>query len=222
MRNQSRRRDAGAAQSAQPARRGRPARPLRAPGRIDAGARLEPFQLASITGRPIAIPDPRRLVHLQFRRFAGCPVCNLHLGTFRRRHREIEEAGICEIVVFHSQAADLQAHAGSMPFTLVADPRKRLYQQFGVEESRRAVLDPRSWPYIVLGVLRSIANIIGRREPVPPGSPEGGSFGLPADLLIAPDGTVLASHYGRHAYDQWSVDELIDLAHRATGEAQNS
>jgi len=37
-------------------------------------------------------------------------------------------------------------------------------------------------------------------------------LGLPADFLIAPDGSVLAAKYGRYASDQWSVDELLDLA----------
>ena len=40
----------------------------------------------------------------------------------------------------------------------------------------------------------------------------GGPFGLPADFLIAPSGQIKAVKYGTHAYDQWSVDELIALA----------
>ncbi|MEV7802206.1 hypothetical protein AB0O28_04580 [Microbispora sp. NPDC088329] len=32
------------------------------------------------------------------------------------------------------------------------------------------------------------------------------------DFLIAPDGTVLAVHPGRHADDQWSMDDLLALA----------
>ena len=46
----------------------------------------------------------------------------------------------------------------------------------------------------------------------PSGEPEGGPLGLPADLLIAADGKVNASDYGRHAYDQWSEDQLLALA----------
>jgi hypothetical protein len=30
--------------------------------------------------------------------------------------------------------------------------------------------------------------------------------------LLDPAGRVLACKYGTHAYDQWSVDELLDLA----------
>jgi hypothetical protein len=37
-------------------------------------------------------------------------------------------------------------------------------------------------------------------------------LGLPADFLIEPDGRVRAARYGRHANDQWSVDELLSLA----------
>jgi hypothetical protein len=37
-------------------------------------------------------------------------------------------------------------------------------------------------------------------------------LGLPADFLIDPAGRVVALRYGRHANDQWSVDELVELA----------
>jgi hypothetical protein len=37
-------------------------------------------------------------------------------------------------------------------------------------------------------------------------------LGKPADFLIDPDGTIKACKYGAHADDQWSVDEMLDLA----------
>ena len=45
-----------------------------------------------------------------------------------------------------------------------------------------------------------------------PIKPTGGAFGLPADFLIAPDGRLAAVKYGRNAYDQWTVDELLEHA----------
>ncbi len=51
---------------------------------------------------------------------------------------------------------------------------------------------------------------------MPPTNPHGGRLGLPADFLIAPDGSVLACKYGSHAYDQWSVDDILALS-RAKG-----
>jgi hypothetical protein len=58
--------------------------------------------LADLASEPVTIPDSDRIVHLQFRRFAGCPVCNLHLQSFVRRHAEIAAAGVREVIVFHS------------------------------------------------------------------------------------------------------------------------
>lgn len=185
---------------------------MRNKGQMNAGDVVEPRAVLTIRSERIQIPDPERLVHLQFRRFAGCPVCNLHLHSFVRRYSEITAASIREVVVFHSTTEDLFSHAGNLPFSVVADPDKRLYADFGVGSARRALLDPRAWPAIAQGVLRSLYTIVREQRPVPPLKPHGGRFGLPADFLIASNGHVLASKYGWHADDQWSIDEILMLA----------
>ena len=43
-------------------------------------------------------------------------------------------------------------------------------------------------------------------------APKNGSLGLPGDFLIASDGRVVASKYGAHAFDQWTVNEVLELA----------
>jgi hypothetical protein len=53
---------------------------------LKAGPAFPALRARTIHDRELAIPDPGRWVHLQFRRFAGCPVCNLHLQAFARRH----------------------------------------------------------------------------------------------------------------------------------------
>lgn len=58
-------------------------------------------ELTGVSGEAVPIPDPHRLVRLQFRRVAGCPICNVHLQSIVRRHDEIADAGIREVVVFH-------------------------------------------------------------------------------------------------------------------------
>ncbi|MCT2584681.1 peroxiredoxin-like family protein [Actinophytocola gossypii] len=163
--------------------------------------------LTSIHGTPVPVPDPDRLVHLQFRRFAGCPVCNLHLRSIVARHDEIRSAGVREVVVFHSSRAELLEHAAELPFDVVADPDKRLYREYDVESAPRALLDPRAWP----GIVRAIATGLRHRDKTPASRVHGGRLGLPADFLIAPDGRTVAGKYGEHANDQWSVDELLAL-----------
>jgi peroxiredoxin len=180
--------------------------------RVQVGAVLEPRELVTIHSECVRIPDQHQLIHLHFRRFAGCPVCNLHVHSIVQRHGEIEAASIREVVVFHSTAEELLRHARDLPFAVIADPGKQLYAEFGVGSAARALLDPRAWPAIVGGVLRSIGAILYRRQAIPSLNPRGGRFGLPADFLIASDGCVLVAKYGSHADDQWSVDELLALS----------
>ena len=168
--------------------------------------------LQTIHGEAVAIPDDDRLVHLQFRRFAGCPVCNLHLRSFVRRHDELVAAGVREVVVFHSPDDELRTYAGDLPFAVVADPDKRLYVEYGVESSPRSLLNPRAWPGIVKAVVVAAVGVALRRQKLPPLKPSGGRLGLPADFLIASDGHTVASKHGTHANDHWSVDEVLHLA----------
>ena len=157
--------------------------------------------IESVAGEPIKVPDPERLVHLQFRRFVDCPICNTHLAEHRMHAREIGAAGIKEVIVFHSSARSIRSYQKDMPFVLVGDPKKALYKEFGVETSLGFI------SLEALGAcLRGIAHgHFGLRL-------SGGPLGLPAEFLIAPSGQIKAAKYGTHAYDQWSVDQLIALA----------
>ncbi|MFD9301675.1 peroxiredoxin-like family protein [Streptomyces sp. NPDC060048] len=190
------------------------------PGSVVPARRLEAVTAHAVpaldaAARPtVPVPDPGHLVHLQFRRFAGCPVCHLHLRSVVRRHAEIEAAGIREVVLFHSSAEELRPHTADFPFAVVADPEQRLYREFGVEASPRSLLHPRAWGPVLRAVARSAVAVARGRERLAAPRPRGGRFGLPADLLIGPDGRVLAAKYGEHVYDQWSVDELLRTAAR--------
>ena len=157
--------------------------------------------LESVTGEAIKIPDPDRLVHLQFRRFVDCPICNTHIAQLRGRVREIEAAGIREVIVFHSSAESIRSYQKDVPFVLIGDPKKTLYERFGVETSLR-FMSLEAMGAAMRGITHGH---FGLRL-------SGGPLGLPGDFLIAPSGLILAVKYGNHAYDQWSVDEVIALA----------
>lgn len=173
---------------------------------------VAPRTLDTVAGARVPVPHPDHVVHLQFRRFAGCPVCSLHLRSFVNRLADIEAAGVREVVVFHSSADALRTYTSDLPLDVIADPDRVLYREFGVEYGPRALLDPRGWPTIARAVARELRAVRRRERPAPPTTPEGGRLGLPADFLIAPDGRVLAAKYGAHVDDQWSVGELLALA----------
>jgi peroxiredoxin len=184
-------------------------------GRYQAGDVIDRHELPDIRGAAVPVPADR-LVHLQFRRYSGCPVCNLHLRQLATRHAEITGAGITEVVVFHSTAETMLELQGDLPFAAVADPGQQLYREFGVGRiglrNFWIGLTPRSWRGAItaLRAAPSLRSAYGRGER---------HLGLPAEFLIAPDGRVLVAHYGRYLDDHWSVDELLALGAASTSPA---
>jgi peroxiredoxin len=163
-------------------------------------------ELVNIHGQPVQLPDGNRLVHLQFRRYAGCPACNVHLRSIARRHDEILAAGIREVVVFHSKRETMLEFQGELPFAAIADPEKKLYAEFGIRKmSPLSAFDPRSWRAVYRALTRSpnLRGAMGKGEE---------HMGLPADFLIGPDGVIFAAKYGEYVDDHWSVVDLLALA----------
>jgi peroxiredoxin len=91
--------------------------------------------MQAVTGETINLPDAKRLVHLQFRRFVDCPICNTHIAEFRRRAPETEAAGVKEVIVFHSSPESIRSYQKDVPFLMVGDPKKAIYQYFGIKTS---------------------------------------------------------------------------------------
>lgn len=156
------------------------------------------------------IPDPDgRTVHLQFRRFAGCPICSIHLRAFTTRHDELLAAGIREVVLFHSEVDELRRYRADLPFDVIADPARELYTAFEVGRGLGAALHPRAALHGLRGFAAgaSVRGALKRTED---------HLGRPADFLISPEGIIVAAQYGTNAADGWSVDDVL-RAHGAAG-----
>ena len=181
---------------------------------LNIGDTVRRRELNNIHGNTVRIPDIERLVHLQFRRYAGCPACNVHLRSIARRHDEILAAGIREVVVFHSKRETMLEFQGELPFAAIADPEKKLYAEFGVGKmSPLSAFDPRSWRAVYRALTRSpnLRGAMGKGEE---------HMGLPADFLIGSDGVILAVKYGAYVDDHWSVDDLLSIARTPTSAAR--
>jgi len=105
----------------------------------------------------------------------------------------------------------LRKYEDGLPFPVIGDPEKELYRRFGVEASAKAILKPGAWRALPAGLWHAVRTAITKRRALLPANPTNGNLGLPADILIDADGRVAAVKYGEHAYDQWSVDELLAL-----------
>jgi peroxiredoxin len=176
--------------------------------RLSPGDVVRRHELIGIRGEHVQVPDAGCLVHLQFRRYAACPVCNLHLRSFARRHSEIVAAGIREVVVFHSKRELMLEFQAALPFAAIADPERLLYREFEVGTmSPWLVFHPRSWRAAARGVTQapSLRGAMGKGED---------HMGHPADFLVGSGGKVLAVNYGEFIDDHWSVDDLLEMAAR--------
>jgi hypothetical protein len=56
------------------------------------------------------------LIHLQFRRFVDCPICNTHIAQLKKRAGEIKAAGIKEVICFHSSAKSIRSYQKEIVF----------------------------------------------------------------------------------------------------------
>jgi len=167
-----------------------------------AGEQLPSLQFATLRGERVELPGTS-MIHLQFRRFAGCPVCNLHLQTFARAHQRLADAGILTVAFFHSTSKQMMPFQGQLPFPCVADPERRWYSYFGVERSLLAVAHPRVIGAALKGLIAAPSNpLVGGRD----------QTGLPADFLVSRSSVIVAARYGSHANDQWTVDDVLQLA----------
>src|SRR5215831_16349415 len=96
--------------------------------------------LRTVAGKEVRVPDGGLFIHLQFRRFVGCPICNTHIAEMMKRAAEIKSTGIREVIFFHSRAEEIRPMQEGVPFDLVADAEKVYYKEFGVGTSLAHIL----------------------------------------------------------------------------------
>lgn len=113
-------------------------------------------RLQDINDQPVDVPAATGRTHLQFRRFAACPICHLHLRSFANRHQEVADSGITEVVFFHSAADALRGYQSLCDTALMTMAR--------VRRGTELLLSPQSPPatggLIVLTGLRLLAGLI--------------------------------------------------------------
>lgn len=166
------------------------------------GEKVSPLKLTNIHDVSITVPQKGKLTHIQFRRFAGCPICNMHLKEFLDRANELDNHDIQEIVVFQASVQKIQQYVVSGPFIMVSDMDKKLYEYFGVESSWKSLINKKAVGQALKGLsIKPFTN---------PEKLESELI-LPADFLIDENGSIVALHYGTHASDQWTIDDLLNI-----------
>ena len=176
------------------------------PMRLTPNQQAPEFSAESVRGEHVSLEELRGgAVLLKFYRFAGCPICNLHLRELVRRHTELEAAGITAVVFFHSPSESVERETGNeLPFELVPDPEKRIFGAYGVEESLRGMFSA--------DVARDYRRALAAGYRSRPLGHHGGIAGHPADFILDRDGLIRHAHYGANYADTLGVDDILRIA----------
>lgn len=177
--------------------------------RLKAGQLAPEFIMQDITGSQVSLAQYRgRKVLLSFNRAAVCPLCNLRTWQLIRHHAEYQWRGLGVIAFFESSPQRTHQYLDQMeaPYPIIADLDRKVYSQYGLENSLLGVLRARlgrrrdyreaSRYNINAGDVRSVLDA-------------GSAFArMPADFLIGPDGRIRVAYYGKDAGDFLLFSEI--------------
>lgn len=168
------------------------------------------FTKNDIWGQPVNLLQPGHSATLiSFFRYAECALCNLRIAEILRHKTQLDREGIRFIAVFESPAESLRAHVADrhqLPFSIIADPERELYDLYQVKPSWWKLWRSLRW--------KSIIKVMAawRLGFQPGGKVEGAFHQIPADFLIDPAGNIRMTHYGSHVVDHLPLTALWGLA----------
>ena len=170
--------------------------------KIKTGQPVKDFRTEDLLGNTVALQDfkGKRLM-LSFYRYAACPLCNLRVHHLIQHHASFVERNLHLVAVFQSPKESILKYVGkqSIPFPVIADPERLLYQLYGVESS---------WSGFIKGSLRLASVSSALMKGFLPGKMEGIKSMVPADFLIGPDLSVQVAYYGSDIGDHLPIEKI--------------
>jgi peroxiredoxin len=166
------------------------------------GQSAKNFTIEDIAGTTVSLTDYRdKHLMLSFYRYASCPLCNLRVQHLIQQYPSYSQKGLQMIAVFQSPQASIRKYVGKqdIPFPVIADPERILYQEYGVESS---------WIGFIKGSLRLSALTSAATKGYLPGKMEGQKSIIPADFLICPDLTIQVAYYGKDIGDHLPIQKI--------------
>jgi len=151
------------------------------------------IQLSNYIGRPVV---------LSFFRDAGCPFCNMRVFEYTQKHAEWDALGIIVIAVFSSSSDEIREFVSRnpRPFITIGDPELNIYQRYGIEQSL--------WGLFKALIFKLPTIVRGYQAGAEPDRRNPNGKLIPADFLIAPNGQIIDSWYGRNASDHMPMKRM--------------
>jgi len=159
--------------------------------KIEKGEKARAFKTSDISGNSIDLNEYRgKKILLAFFRGASCPYCNLRVHEIIQHMDEFKSKGLEVIGIFISDKKEIMEYVGKQkpPFPIIADPEKKLYTLYSLEESLAGKIKAMFRMGSMMKILsKGFFSMKAMKDPNT----------LPGDFLINEDGTIEQAYYGK-------------------------
>ncbi len=165
------------------------------------------FELKDIYDRMINLEDYKdKRVMIAFFRHAGCPFCNLRVHALSKVHAELKAMGFEMIFFFESSEKVILRsifHKGTSPIPIIADPEKKMYTLYGLEESFKKSMISHVTTFAQTAVKAKVAGLPMHMMA------SGESFStMPAEFLLDKNLLIKELHYSETLNDRLEIDVI--------------
>jgi peroxiredoxin len=169
------------------------------------------FNLIDIFDRPINLANYKgKRLFVGFFRHAGCPFCNLRVHSLMNIRETLLSKNM-EMIFFFESKKELMLssifHKGISPVPLIADPEKKWYSIYGIENS----LLKSSFSHLTTFIQTAIKAKTNKLPIYAMAGDESFST-MPAEFLIDENSIIRKIHYAQTLNDRLSLDTIVEFA----------
>lgn len=170
--------------------------------RLKVGDKAPNFDETDVNGVLQSMSDGKHPTLLSFHRHAGCPPCNLRVREHMLAKQDLDRYGVRILGIFESPVESIRSDLAhkDVPFPILADSERRLYQMYSVKPSLKGFIKS-----FLIKPLYSIKAIF-KHHYIPKFSEA--TTMMPAEFLIAPDGTILLTKYAENFGDYLFMSDI--------------
>jgi peroxiredoxin len=177
--------------------------------KLQAGNTASDFTATDIFGKEIKLSDFKgKKIILSFYRNVSCPFCNRRVHQIMGNNVRLKNAGVQLVFLFESSNEKLKSsvfHQGISPWPIIGDPDKKVYQQYGVEQSTFKMM--KTMFVSSLGQAKKDTKELNLPE-----DKDANMNLIPADFFIDENFRIVKAHYGKHLDDHVDIEELKAFA----------
>ncbi|HCW08925.1 MAG TPA: alkyl hydroperoxide reductase [Cytophagales bacterium] len=173
------------------------------------------FKLIDIFDRTIDLKNYKgKKVFIGFFRHAGCPFCNLRVHNLMKiRDRLL--ANNMEMIFFFESKKEVMLqsifHKEVSPVPLIADPEKKWYSIYGIENSPMKSAMSHLTSFIQTAISAKM-----KKLPIHMMAGKESISTMPAEFLLDENLIIRKIHYAKNLNDRMAMDTILDFAGNGT------